>query len=229
MKNDNTNKTNTHTTREGWLRAATNALRPIFAKHSPKYILPEKMRFSIGFTSGGKRGMEGESWHPEYSADGHFEVLIRADRDDPVEILGILVHELVSTLLPREAKHGKAYRDIALRIGLIGKMTHASPGPVLLEQLKAIAADLGPLPHARLDVAAGSNRPKKRGAKYLKVECGATCGYTHRVIPKWAKVGLPVCPVDPAHGRLHCALLDDETDEMAQQSGDEPAHPDASV
>ena len=63
---------NTYTSREAWLRAATNELRPHFASYG--YTLPDNIRFAIAFTSGGKRGREGECWHPESSADNHFEI-----------------------------------------------------------------------------------------------------------------------------------------------------------
>ncbi|MDR3423727.1 MAG: hypothetical protein P4M13_01425 [Alphaproteobacteria bacterium] len=84
---------NVHTTREAWLRAGTNELLPYFA--SLGYALPDNIRYAISFTSGGKRGMEGECWPPEASADRHFEIIIKADREDPIEILGILVHQLI--------------------------------------------------------------------------------------------------------------------------------------
>jgi hypothetical protein len=212
MKNDNK-----YTSREAWLQAATNSLRPYFEKLS--YRLPEKIRFAIAFTSGGKKGLAGECWRPESSADGHYEIIIKADRDDPVDILGILVHELVHALLPLSAKHGKKFKAIAGRVGLEGKMREAAPGPVLHERLSSIAENLGPLPHARLDFATRSDAPKKSGVRMLKAECSAACGYTIRLIPKWAKVGLPVCPVDPKHGRLRCILPDDSDDDGDEDTG----------
>jgi hypothetical protein len=208
MKKDNNRKDNIYTTREGWVQAATNELRPTFATHG--YEVPENIRHAIAFTSGGKRGMEGECWFPTSSADQHFEIFIRADIDEPITVLGILTHQLIHTLLSPEAKHGKAFRDIALRMGLEGKMSHARPAPPLLEKLKTIAATLGPLPHAKLNFVAGADRPKKSGAKYLKAECSAACGYTIRIIPKWAKEGLPICPIDAAHGQLRCDVSEDE-------------------
>ena len=214
MKKENNRKDNIHTSREEWLRAATRQLCPHFASYG--YVLPENIRHAIAFTSGGKRGMEGECWYPESSADKHFEIFIRADIADPLEVLGILTHELIHTLLPPEAKHGKAFRDIALRVGLEGKMTHARPAPPLQEKLAAIAAALGPLPHAALNFVTGADRPRKHGAKYLKAECGAACGYTIRIIPKWAKEGLPICPINAAHGQLRCDLPDDEPDATAR-------------
>ena len=214
MKKDSNQITNIHTSRETWLRAAANELRPYFSSRG--YSLPENIRFAIAFTSGGKRGIEGECWFPESSADKHFEIFIRADMDDPLEILGLLTHQLVHSLLPSETKHGKEFRDIALRIGLEGKMAHPTPVPLLKEHLKTIAASLGMLPHAALNFKAGSDRPKKSGVRMLKAECSAACGYTLRMIPKWAKFGMPLCQVDAAHGRLRCDLPEEE-EIIAQQ------------
>jgi hypothetical protein len=208
MKKDSNQKDNIHTSREEWLRAATNELRSYFEMFG--YVVPENIRFAIAFTSGGKRGMEGECWHPQASADKHFEIIIKADKADPPEILGILTRELIHTLLPPTVKYGKQFRDIALRLGLEGKMTQAMPAPPLQERLKAIAATLGPIPHATLDFITGTGRKKKQGVRMLKAECGAACRYTVRIIPKWAKIGLPICPVNPKHGPLRCDIPDDE-------------------
>ena len=201
-------KDNIHDARESWLRSATNLLRDYFEMFG--YLIPEKIRFAIAFTSGGKKGISGECWHPEASADGHYEIIIKADKDDPVEILGILVHQLVHSLLPPTVKHGKEFREIALRIGLEGKMREALPAPILRERLVAIAATLGTLPHAKLDYTARSDAPKKSGVRALKAECKAACGYTVRILPKWAKAGLPVCPINADHGTLHCQFPEED-------------------
>jgi hypothetical protein len=209
--------TNTHTSRESWLRAGAEELRPDFEKL--KLTLPEKMRFSIAFTSTGKRGhVPGECWRPEFSGDQHYEVIIRIDKDDPVEILGILVHELIHSLLSPEDKHGKKFKLIARRIGLEGGMRHTKPTPLLMQRLQAIAANLGPLPHKKLNYGRASDVLKKQQTRHLKAECGADgCGYLLQISAKWAKAGLPYCGVNFKHGRLRCAIPDD-TDE----DGDNP-------
>jgi len=209
MKKDD-NRQNTHPNAESWLTAAIDGLRPYFEKLG--HPLPEKIRAAIGFTSMGKRGrIPGECWHSSRSADKHYKIYIRTDKDDPVEILGILVKELVHTLLPPEAKHGRAFREIALRIGLEGPMRQARPTAILAERLNALAVSLGPLPHGRLDFATASDVPKKQRARLLKAECEAKgCGYTVRLAAKWAKVGLPLCPANPKHGVLRCDIPDDE-------------------
>jgi len=199
---------NIHNTRESWLRSATNELRPYFEKFG--YTLPEKIRFAIAFTSGGKRGrIPGECWHPTSSDDHHYEIIIRADMADAIEVLGILVHELVHTLLPPDIKHGKEFKTVAVRVGLEGKMRQATPTPILRERLSTLATSLGPLPHAKLNFNASSDVPKKQKARLLKAECSAACGYTIRLATKWAKAGLPLCPIDTKHGILHCDTSDD--------------------
>jgi hypothetical protein len=201
-------KTNIHTTREAWLLAGWNDIRPHF--QSLGYEPPDNIRLALSFTSGGKRGIEGECWHPQYSGDNTYEIIIKADHDDPVEILGILIHQMIHTLLSPEAKHGREFRDIALRVGMEGRMSHAMPGALLRDRLAAIAEQLGPLPHAKLDLASGAIGAKKSGVRMLKAECPAACGYTIRILPKWAKIGLPFCPVAPAHGTLVCDFPDED-------------------
>ena len=222
---------NDHTSREAYLRAATNELRPYFAKLG--LHLPEKIRFAVAFTSQGKKGkVAGECWHAGASDDGHHEIIIRADFADHAEVLGILVHELVHAGLPPDAKHGKAFREAALRIGLEGPMRHAMPGAVLKERLNELAASLGPFPHARLNfdrvTLSGevvADRPKKQGTRMLKAEClGAGCGYTVRVAARWIKdCGPPHCP---KHGAMHVPPLAQDRAAADDEAGPIPMNAD---
>ncbi len=201
------NTSNDHNSREAWLRAATNELRPYFAKSG--LVIPEAIRFSIAFTSQGRKAkVAGEVWPASATDDDHCELIVRADFADPLDVLGILVHQLTHAALPPEAKHGKLFRDAALRLGLEGQMRNALPGAALRERLDELAAALGPLPHARLnfdrvtlsgiDVA---DRPRKQTTRMLKAECLAPgCGYTVRVAARWiADMGAPHCP---RHGAM---------------------------
>src|SRR5271170_2635909 len=185
MKAD-TAKKNTHDSRESWLRSATAALRSYF--ESCGFVLPENIRFAIAFPSTGRRGARiGECWHSSASDDGNFEIIVRADIADPVEVLGVLVHELVHVVLPVDAGHGKLYRDAAIRIGLEGKMRQALPNQLLRPRLVELAESLGALPHGRLNIERGrenrpADQPKKQSARLLKAECGGeACGYTVRI------------------------------------------------
>jgi hypothetical protein len=134
-------------------------------------------------------------------------------------VLGVLVHELVHACLPADARHGKLYREAALKLGLEGKMRHAMPGKLLKEgRLVQLAESLGPLPHAKLNIERGrdnkrpADQPKKQGTRMLKAECeGVGCGYTVRLTSKWAKELGAHCP---KHGvmTVHFPVDADEED-----------------
>jgi hypothetical protein len=197
---------NAHDSRETWLREATVELRPYYA--SVGYPLPENIRFAIAFPSTGRNGNRlGECWHFSTSADGTFEIIIRADQSDPLEVLGVLAHELVHAVLPADAGHGKLFRHAAIRIGLEGPMRHAMPNTMLREKLTTITARLGPLPHAKLNIALGrtgqpADRARKQGTRLLRVECPAPgCDYNLRGVKRWVvDVQPPPCPF--GHGKL---------------------------
>jgi hypothetical protein len=212
MKASNTtSNTNTHPNRESWLQAAIGELRPDFEKLGNP--LPDKIRTAIAFTSTGKRGhMPGECWYPDSSDDQHHEIFIRADISDPVDVLAVLVHELIHTVLPPEAKHGKTFRSLAHRIGLEGQMRHTRPTPLFRERLNIIAKNLGALPHAKLNFVSGSDVAKKQVTRHLKAECGKDgCGYRVQISAKWARAALPNCPMNPEHGLLVCDIPDDSS------------------
>jgi hypothetical protein len=211
-------------TREGWLRSATNELRSYFTGCG--YPLPDKIRFAIGFPSTGRKGNRvGECWHSSTSADDHFEIFIRADQSEPVEVLGVLVHELVHAVVPLEAKHGKLYRAAAVKIGLQGKMVHALPGILLQKRLEELAAALGPLPHARLNIERGADnrgpadRAQKQTTHMLKAECEIDGhGYIVRVALSHVRTdGPPICP---KHKEPMTVDLPDDEGEQEPEAGD---------
>src|SRR4051794_5805439 len=99
---------NRHESRESWLRAATSELRPYFQDCG--YPLPENIRFAVAFTSGGRKAaLPGETWHGSASADGWYQIIIKADQDDPLEVLSTLVHQLTHAALPEDAGHGRLF------------------------------------------------------------------------------------------------------------------------
>lgn len=187
---------NAFTYREEWLQAAINALRSHFDMAG--LTLPDKIRAAIGFPSkGAKSSCIGECWASVASADQHHEIFIRPDQGEPVTVLGILCHELVHSAVPLGSGHGPVFKDAALKVGLIGKMRHAMPGPVLTEKLTGLAATLGPLPHATLDIEFRETAPrKKQTTRMLKACCPeADCDYTVRLTAVHAKKAPPICGV----------------------------------
>lgn len=208
-----------HATREGWLQAATDAMRPMFRDAGA--TIPDKIRFAMAFPSAGARGKTiGECWQDTASADGYYTIIIRADQADTVAILVILLHELVHACLPSGSGHGKTFRKLAVRLGLEGKMTATHAGDQLAAELEQLsnAPSLGLIPHSRLNFAEGADdKPKKQGTRMLKVACPCPdCGYMVRMTKKWAEIALPECPVDDDHGKMVCeAIEDDDAEEAA--------------
>lgn len=197
--------------RESWLNRVAVGMAPLFsALDAP---LPSRVRVAIGFTSRGAKGRAiGECWDNRRSGDGHFEIFIRPDLAHapdamPAQIAAILAHELVHAAVGIAAGHGKAFKRIAVGLGLVGPMRATTPGDAFLAAAAPILAAAGPLPHARLDTDGETTRPKKQATRLLKCEC-ATCGYTVRTARKWLKtVGAPLCPTED-HGPMHHDSLD---------------------
>ncbi len=211
-------KANTYTHREPWLHGGIEIVRGHFEKVGVP--LPTNIRVSVGFSSKGRKSnVCGECWQTEASKDGHYEIFIHPKLDEPVEVLGVLVHELIHAACPSGAGHGKLYKAAALKVGLEGKMRSAMPGPLLQERLNALAADLGPYPHASLNSdMVPTVRRKKQTTRMLKAECGGVedepCGYTVRLTAKWVQdLGAPHCP---KHGAMTVDLPADE-DEAADE------------
>lgn len=182
---------NEHDERALWLRAAADALREDF--EASDLPLPVNIRF--GFSTKGKGSQKtGECWHSPASADGAYEIFVRADQGNPAEILGILVRELVHAALPVEDSHGKKFKAAAAKIGLVGKMRAAVPGRLLEARLERLLENLGPLPHAALDITwSAFDKPKRQIGRMLKATCAGgsdehgkfrECGYTVRLASK---------------------------------------------
>ena len=199
---------NAHTFREAWLSASTEMLRPLFdAADAP---LP-KGRAAIGFTSkGAKSSRIGECWNSIASGDAHYEIFIRPDIADPANVLGILVHELCHAALPLGSGHGPAFKRLAHKVGLTGKMKSAHPGPALTTHLVTVADDLGPLPHASLSIMQDTAPRKKQKVNLLKASC-TECDYVVRVTAIHARKGPPLCGVH--FTAMTVDGLDDETGE----------------
>jgi hypothetical protein len=211
--------------REVWLHKMAELMRPRFEGFG--YPLPS-FRVSIGFTSGGKKSRaNAEVWSTSASGDGHHEIFIRPDYDDPIEVAGLLAHELTHTAVGFAQGHSGKFAKVALAIGLNRPLTSTTPGPKFAEWVAPFIEQLGPLPHAKLrfgnSAGAGfiggfkvrerkkaaasgdddgggifTSAPPKQTTRLHKVAC-ADCGYTARVAQKWLDIGAPHCP---EHGAM---------------------------
>ena len=161
--------TQDHATREGWLNHLAGQLAPMFAEVGAP--LPGRVRIAIAFPSTGGRGKRvGECWDKAASTDSTFEILIRPDIAEPEAVCAILAHELVHAAVGIPAGHGPKFRRVALAIGLEGKMKSTTAGPRFTAAVAPILAAAGPLPHASLNFAGLTTRPKKQTARMIKCE-----------------------------------------------------------
>ena len=181
-----------HSTREDWLTQAVEELRPLFQVSG--FPLPDKIRVTCGFPSSKARALHraiGEHWSPSASASGHHEILISPVMDDPLEVFGILVHELCHAATDGDG-HGREFAKIARALWLEGKLTETKVGDTFAANMGELIKSLGDYPHAKLNVSA---LRKPQATRMLKAVC-PDCGYTIRLSKAWADKGLPVCSHD---------------------------------
>jgi hypothetical protein len=194
--------------REQWLTEAVTLFRPHFFK--AKLEIPS-IQVSCGFPSTGglsKNRVRGECWQSACTFDGTRHIFISPIESDPIEVLGILSHELLHSALPDDSKHGPKFKDGMKAIGLEGRARSAMPGPDLLKIVEQIAAQLGDYPNVPLKPKEKKDR-KAQGKKVFKMFCAKkrNCqkgcllldkaieeDYTVNVGKKSLKLGMPHCP-----------------------------------
>ena len=181
-------------TREAWLIAAVELLRPLFLEKG--YNLP-RVRVSCGIPATSRRGSAvGQCWPSSATDDGANEIYISPVYADPVEVLDTLVHELVHAVDDCRHRHGPEYKAIALKMGLQGKMREASAGPLLRERLAKIAVELsarvGPYPHVVMRVPRAMNAAPRPAPKAACPQCG----FRVSMLMKHLDLGPPICPKD---------------------------------
>lgn len=166
-------------TREQWLRFVLQRMRPVFAQEGSP--LPRRVLVSVGIptTRGGSaRGGHaiGQCFGPQASQDGATQVFITPEIADTHQVLATLVHELVHAAVGVEAGHGPIFKDMALRVGLTGRMTSTTGSDALNAVAGHFAHALGAFPGSKLTV------PKKhvQPTRYLKMQC-ADCGGSLRI------------------------------------------------
>lgn len=206
-------------TREQWLLAAIELLKPRFASIS-KIVPP--IRVSTGWPSArglsAKRRTIGQCWSSESAKDGIPQIFISPWLDG-TELLGFngilstLAHEICHAVAGQAAGHGKDFRRVALGIGLEGKMTECGFSDEKNAELQPIVDALGPFPHAKLD--ASKSPKKKQGTRMIKCEC-SECGFLVRTSAKWInEVGSPHCP---KHGEMkHDAPDEGDSDSEGEE------------
>ena len=177
-------------TREAWLLAAVDVLRPMFLEK--RHEIPAALLVSCGFASTGLKSCHiGQCWPRRRSANDINQIFISPVLCEPVEVLDTLVHELVHAVDDCQHSHGKEFKKIALSLGMKGPMRSAGAGPALKEHLQALAAVLGPYPHTKLDVT----HKKRTTTPRPKAVC-THCGFQVPMFRKFVAYGPPICPKD---------------------------------
>lgn len=189
-------------TREAWMLAAVDLMRPIFAEIGEE-IPP--VRISMGWPGGrgNKQHVVGQCWGAATVADGIPAVFVSPAQKDVLEILGTIMHEDIHAA--GHFQHRAKFTRVAKLLDPEGDHSGSwakswpSPGrsPVLFTRLSALADQLGPFPHSVVNALGGllgiTKGPAVQGTRMLKVWCGE-CGYTLRATAKWLHVATPVCP-----------------------------------
>lgn len=203
-------------TREEWLLAGLELIKPIFSAAGSK--VPDKIRVSCGFPSrnalANRRRAIGECWADKASKGKYFEIFISPLLEKPFDALDTLAHEMVHATVGLAAGHKAPFKKLALAIGLDkGKMPEAGAGPELEEKLEAIAKKLGPYPHDELSKMTTAKKPKDT-CRLLKAEC-PKCGCIIRITKKCIESpGLPTCACGGE-------FASEQYDEMSEGDADE--------
>lgn len=191
-------------TREEWLTAAIDLLRPEFVLAGAP--LPASIRVACAETPNFSRhGLEVVTLSDSQSSDRAVEITVSWTLDDPHTVLARLVHGLCAATLGA-SKHGPAFVRIAIDMGLIADGKTANPwtrtiaGPSF--QAQALLESLGLYPHAKVN----PYLKPKQGTRMLLAKC-PRCDYAVRLTQKWVyaadgSVNLPICPNDRSSFQL---------------------------
>ena len=151
--------------RETWLLAATRLLETEYF-NKPSKALPKKLAVSCGIPKGSSRAI-GQCWDPRIASDGTTHIFICPSLENPIEILGTLLHELIHACVGLQERHGGHFATMARKIGLQGKLTatYVEKETDLYKKLEEMLVILGDYPHKAMHknkrVALKPQRPKR--------------------------------------------------------------------
>lgn len=194
--------TTTHTTRESWLLAAVEVLRPIFSEAG--YSLPEHVRISTGFgltMRGENATILAQVFGEAHSRDHHHNVFVSPVLEAVPDVLGALAHELLHIVVGVVEGHGKKFADAMKVLGFAGKPTEALPSSETMarwmEREDVVA--LGSYPHVKLELFARRVAAPEPGAED-EPSTGRRGGEkTHTgPAPQGTRERKVTCSVDPA-------------------------------
>lgn len=202
-----TNATDTkYTTREEWLAAVGRHINDVLRMMG--FAVPD-YRVSCGFPVGTrpytgrkshKSGAIGQAWDRRVTEDKVGVIFISPVLSNPLGIpeegepgvIDVLAHEIAHHVAGLWAGHGKHFRRVMRALDLAGKPTATYAGPVFAEFAEWVLEQVGPYPHAAMDVT----RRAKQGTRLIKIMCEYRCtDMSANITRKWIDAGLaPCCP-----------------------------------
>lgn len=184
--------------REAWLQAGVDQMSERFgeqfAHHFGDEFTETKIKASCGFPRNDRNGkVVGQCWPGGRTADGTRHVFITPLEDDPIEVLGTLLHEMIHAYDNCVHQHRGVFVRACRAVGLAGKPTATTVGADLKPILTEIVADLGAYPHTKMVVGA---KVKVQSTRMLKMVCAAPkpSEFIVRMTQKWLdEYGAPLC------------------------------------
>lgn len=182
-------------TREAWLETAVVALQSHVFDQADLTI--PHVKVSCSWPGGGSpRKRIGECWARRCSPLSVNEIFISPKLADPVEVLGVLVHELVHAVDDCKHDHKAPFRRMARDVGLEGKPTSTTASAALVAVFKEeILPKLGDYPHGSLTPSA--MKPKAPRSAFVKFTC-EECDSVFRVTAGHAE-NVQMCPCCGSH------------------------------
>ena len=124
------------------------------------------------------------------------EIFITPNLTDPIQILGVLIHELIHAMT-KGAGHKGAFRWIAEAVGLQKPMvaTFVASDTALYDYCQKLVKKLGKPPHKKWVPASG----KKQSTRMKKVSCTSHDGDEYIIYMSRTQMerGTPMCPLCP--------------------------------
>jgi len=174
--------------REAWLTEVAHQCLPIF-----KGFTIGKFRVTCGWPCTmalSKNRRIGECHGPKSSSDGHSELFISPLLDKPVEVAGVLCHEIAHIAAGVEAAHGKQFLKVCTHVGLThGKPTSISPGKRLTDRLHEITSKVGKYPHSAMKPMT-KKAVKGSSVSVLECDCGCRITMSNKMLDEY---GPPTC------------------------------------
>ena len=181
-------------TREQWLIAGAELMSSWFSEvDAPE---PKKLQFAVGFPKYCKPNAIGQCWDKIASEDKeHHNIFVSPVLADPVEVLGVVLHEQVHASVGVEHGHKKPFKDVVKKLGLAGKATATfveldSP---LHKRMLELVEKIGPYPHVKMALRRGKKRPP--GGGWIKFVSTNNDKYILRLSPvAFKEAGAPMDP-----------------------------------